>query len=89
MHASSKVVTTVSRDIGYSVDISEDQKVGEKKQIMDWITSLNFFQRQADIFSLWQPGTGQWLLSDPKFYTWESVPGLILWCRGIRKSPNI
>ncbi|KAJ7137086.1 hypothetical protein C8R44DRAFT_608307, partial [Mycena epipterygia] len=55
----------------------------EKKQIMDWITSLNFFQRQADIFSLWQPGTGQWLLSDPKFYTWESVPGQMLWCRGI------
>ncbi|KAJ6526342.1 hypothetical protein B0H19DRAFT_863855, partial [Mycena capillaripes] len=58
-------------------------KATEKKQIMDWITSLNFFQRQADIFGLWQPGTGQWLLSDPKFYTWESVPGQILWCRGI------
>ncbi|KAJ7755259.1 hypothetical protein B0H16DRAFT_732523 [Mycena metata] len=61
----------------------DHNNAGKKKQIMDWITSLNFFQRQADIFSLWQPGTGQWLLSNPKFYKWESVPGQILWCRGI------
>ncbi|KAJ7113601.1 hypothetical protein C8R44DRAFT_596213, partial [Mycena epipterygia] len=51
--------------------------------ILDWITPLNFFQRQADIFSAWQPGTGEWLLSDPKFSKWKSGPREILWCRGM------
>ncbi|KAJ7735413.1 ankyrin repeat-containing domain protein [Mycena maculata] len=58
----------------------------EHKQILDWITPLNFFQRQADIFSAWQPGTGGWLLSDPHFKDWESGSNTILWCRGIRTS---
>ncbi|KAJ7080217.1 ankyrin repeat-containing domain protein [Mycena belliarum] len=44
----------------------------EKQQILDWITPLNFFQRQADILAAWQPGTGQWLLSHAQFKCWES-----------------
>ncbi|KAJ7108251.1 ankyrin repeat-containing domain protein [Mycena epipterygia] len=55
----------------------------EHKKILDWITPLNFFQRQADIFSVWQVGTGEWLLSDPQFKSWESGTEQVLWCRGI------
>ncbi|KAJ7444028.1 ankyrin repeat-containing domain protein [Mycena latifolia] len=59
-----------------------DNSTGEK-QILGWITSLNFFQRQADIFRAWQPGTGEWLLSDATFKNWKLGSGGILWCRGI------
>ncbi|KAJ7080209.1 hypothetical protein B0H15DRAFT_997571, partial [Mycena belliarum] len=55
----------------------------EKQQILDWITPLNFFQRQADILAAWQPGTGQWLLSDAQFKCWESQDQQVLWCRGM------
>ncbi|KAJ7305571.1 hypothetical protein DFH08DRAFT_793484 [Mycena albidolilacea] len=51
--------------------------------ISEWLTSLNFFQRQSDIFSARQPGTGEWLLSDPQFKDWELGSGKILWCRGM------
>ncbi|KAJ7108274.1 hypothetical protein C8R44DRAFT_938293, partial [Mycena epipterygia] len=51
--------------------------------ILDWITPLNFFQRQANIFSTWQPGTGEWLLSDSLFKEWESGSEKVLWCQGI------
>ncbi|KAJ7440422.1 ankyrin repeat domain-containing protein [Mycena latifolia] len=61
----------------------ELDKVAEERHILDWITPLNFFQRQDDIFSAWQPGTGEWLLSDAQFTHWESGSGGILWCRGI------
>ncbi|KAJ7443981.1 ankyrin repeat-containing domain protein [Mycena latifolia] len=64
-------------------DQQERSKNTEEKELLDWITSLNFFQRQDDIFSAWQPGTGEWLLSDPQFKNWESGSGGILWCRGI------
>ncbi|KAJ6594719.1 hypothetical protein B0H19DRAFT_860962, partial [Mycena capillaripes] len=55
----------------------------ERDRILEWITSLNFFQRQADIISVWQPGTGEWFLKDNKFRDWESSAQRILWCRGM------
>ncbi|KAJ6502837.1 ankyrin repeat-containing domain protein [Mycena vitilis] len=55
----------------------------EQKRMLDWISPLNFFQRQADIFSTWQPGTGEWLLADPHFTDWEHSRGEVLWCRGM------
>ncbi|KAJ7097016.1 hypothetical protein B0H15DRAFT_747863, partial [Mycena belliarum] len=55
----------------------------EKQQILDWITPLNFFQRQADILAAWQPGTGKWLFSNAQFKSWESGGPQVLWCKGI------
>ncbi|KAJ7499632.1 ankyrin repeat-containing domain protein [Mycena latifolia] len=55
----------------------------ERDNIIDWITSENFLQRQADIYSAWQPGTGEWLLEHPRFKNWESSSGTILWCNGM------
>ncbi|KAJ7444049.1 ankyrin repeat-containing domain protein [Mycena latifolia] len=57
--------------------------LAEEKEILDWITSLNFFQRQADVFRAWQPGTGEWLLSDATFKNWKLGPRGVLWCQGI------
>ncbi|KAJ6555662.1 hypothetical protein DFH09DRAFT_1037923 [Mycena vulgaris] len=54
-----------------------------RDRIIEWMSPINFFQRQADIFSMWQPGTGDWLLSDPQFKVWEFSSGIILWCRGM------
>ncbi|KAJ7443734.1 hypothetical protein FB451DRAFT_1437274 [Mycena latifolia] len=56
--------------------------LAEEKEILDWITSL-FFQRQADVFRAWQPGTGEWLLSDATFKNWKLGPRGVLWCQGI------
>jgi hypothetical protein len=61
----------------------------QHKTVCEWMTTLNFFQRQADLFNTRQPGTGEWLLSDPKFKAWESSSGSVLWCRGMRVSPRI
>ncbi|KAJ7444171.1 ankyrin repeat domain-containing protein [Mycena latifolia] len=56
----------------------------EKRQkILDWMSPLNFFQRQADVFGALQSGTGEWLLSNTVFQDWESGSGKVLFCRGI------
>ncbi|KAJ6461205.1 hypothetical protein DFH09DRAFT_1495465, partial [Mycena vulgaris] len=56
----------------------------EKQQaIFDWISPLEFLQRQVDVFSTLQPGTGEWLLADAQFQDWESGSGTILWCPGM------
>ncbi|KAJ7892300.1 hypothetical protein B0H14DRAFT_2267306, partial [Mycena olivaceomarginata] len=60
---------------------SESDK--KRAEIIDWLSPINFFQRQAEIFSTRQSGTGEWLLADSKFKEWEAETGKILWCRGI------
>ncbi|KAJ7032335.1 hypothetical protein C8F04DRAFT_1040646 [Mycena alexandri] len=55
----------------------------KRRAIIDWMSPLNFLQRQAEVFSMMQPGTGKWLLSDAQFKTWESDSGKVLWCRGM------
>ncbi|KAJ7499628.1 hypothetical protein FB451DRAFT_958530, partial [Mycena latifolia] len=56
---------------------------GKRDEIIEWYSPLNFFLRQADIFSTRQPGTGQWLLEDARFKAWISGTEKILWCRGM------
>ncbi|KAF7333149.1 ANK-REP-REGION domain-containing protein [Mycena venus] len=55
----------------------------ERKQIIKWLSPINFFLRQADISQARQHGTGGWLLVDPHFQEWESGSGRTLWCHGI------
>ncbi|KAJ7706788.1 hypothetical protein B0H17DRAFT_918495, partial [Mycena rosella] len=55
----------------------------ERERIIEWLSSLNFFLRQADIFSTWQSGTGEWLLQDKLFKKWKSGTGKTVWCRGM------
>ncbi|KAJ7444013.1 ectomycorrhiza-induced ankyrin-domain/NACHT-domain-containing protein [Mycena latifolia] len=69
--------------IKHSAAAEKKEILAEEKEILDWITSLNFFQRQADVFRAWQPGTGEWLLSDATFKNWKLGPRGVLWCQGI------
>ncbi|KAJ7200212.1 hypothetical protein GGX14DRAFT_342912, partial [Mycena pura] len=55
----------------------------ERTEILQWMSPVNFFERQADVFSTWQPGTGSWLLSSPGFREWETATGKTLWCHGM------
>ncbi|KAF8207256.1 hypothetical protein K438DRAFT_430486 [Mycena galopus ATCC 62051] len=76
----------------YTGDIIQDGHAAHQRQldtamhghIMQWITTLNFFQRHQLIFETRQAGTGEWLLADTKFRDWVSNSGKVLWCRGIR-----
>ncbi|KAJ7130172.1 hypothetical protein C8R44DRAFT_774980 [Mycena epipterygia] len=64
-------------------ELRVDLDVAERERIIKWLTSLNFFQRQAAISDARQPCTGRWLLEDRRFKEWESGSGKILWCRGM------
>ncbi|KAJ7806521.1 hypothetical protein B0H14DRAFT_1566647 [Mycena olivaceomarginata] len=55
----------------------------EKAEIVNWLSPINFFRRQADISQTRQLGTGKWLLADPHFQEWKSSSGRTLWCHGI------
>ncbi|KAF7360542.1 hypothetical protein MVEN_00785300 [Mycena venus] len=68
-------------------DVAEGQRVdhnsSERERIIEWYSPLNFFQRQADILNIHQPGTGEWLLENDLIKEWKLVAGKRVWCRGI------
>ncbi|KAK6984966.1 hypothetical protein R3P38DRAFT_3450977, partial [Favolaschia claudopus] len=55
----------------------------QRLAMIEWLSPLNFSIRQQDISRTRQPGTGEWLLKDPKFKEWELGAGGVLWCSGI------
>jgi hypothetical protein len=56
----------------------------ERKEIIEWLSPINFFLRHADISQARQHGTEGWLHADPHFQEWEAGSGRTLWCHGIR-----
>lgn len=59
----------------------------ESLKIVKWLSDLNFWTKQDDIFQRGQEGTGEWLLSDPTFRRWINGDTAVLWCPGDRTIP--
>ncbi|KAJ7609341.1 ankyrin repeat-containing domain protein [Mycena polygramma] len=76
--------TNLSNSVRNVRDSQEQfQTTAERDHIIEWYSPLNMFLRQADIFSVWEPGTGMWLLEHNSFRGWSSATGNILWCQGM------
>jgi len=56
----------------------------EDREIVKWLSNLNFWAKQDDTFERHQEGTGQWLLEDPIFQSWVTRDITVLWCPGDR-----
>jgi hypothetical protein len=55
---------------------------------MKWMYPLPFNTKHQYVSTKRkEPGTGLWLLKDPRFITWTSTRGSFLWLHGIRKQP--
>ncbi|KAJ7273817.1 ankyrin repeat-containing domain protein [Mycena rebaudengoi] len=55
----------------------------ERDTIISWLSPLNFFSRNQDIYRARQEGTGLWLLDHVRFKGWVSSTGGTLWCYGM------
>ncbi|KAJ7249840.1 ankyrin repeat-containing domain protein [Mycena rebaudengoi] len=68
-------------------DVGQQQKGNhdweERDKVIEWVSPLNFFSRNEDIFRARQDGTGMWLLNDIQFKDWVLSPGGTLWCYGM------
>lgn len=56
----------------------------ERRDILSWLSPLDFRTTQSDTLSRRQEGTGEWLFEDPPFGRWLSGTERTLWCSGIR-----
>ncbi|KAK6988485.1 hypothetical protein R3P38DRAFT_2573333, partial [Favolaschia claudopus] len=57
----------------------------KRNKVLDWLTNINFFQRQDAVFATWQQETGRWFLSLCDFVDWLSSSEKVLWVEGPRK----
>lgn len=55
----------------------------DDKQVLDWLTPVDYGLQQDVYFKKRQSGTGQWLLDTPEFQHWMSNTKRTLVCRGI------
>ncbi|KAF8135843.1 hypothetical protein K438DRAFT_1640059, partial [Mycena galopus ATCC 62051] len=55
----------------------------DRDAVIEWYSPLIFSLRQEDIFSAYQPGTGEWFLRNEIFEEWKSGRGRVLWCHGM------
>ena len=76
------VSAVVKRNTKQMPDISTDE---EGQKILNWVSPINPFARQDQIFSTRESGTGTWLLENSEFQKWKAGDEKPLWCFGIRK----
>jgi len=75
---------TCQRTAGLMVDQVDHIESQKDREIMGWLSSLNFWLKQNDIFERSCEGTGKWLLNDPEFQKWIEGETPVLWCPGDR-----
>ncbi|KAI1135672.1 hypothetical protein F5Y05DRAFT_167876 [Hypoxylon sp. FL0543] len=65
------------------VKLVKKQDDREHREILDWLTPLDYATQQADFISRRQPGTGKWLLNSPEYWAWMRTGKQTLFCPGI------
>ncbi|KAF4332120.1 hypothetical protein FBEOM_14088 [Fusarium beomiforme] len=55
----------------------------EKKEVLDWLSNIDFGAHHSDERKKQAPGTGQWLLKSDIYQSWVQKRGQILFCPGI------
>ncbi|KAH7231317.1 nucleoside phosphorylase domain-containing protein [Fusarium redolens] len=63
--------------------IIRHQQTQEHKEILNWLTPVDYGLQQSDYLGRQQPGTGQWLLASTEFQGWLATSKQTLFCPGI------
>ena len=86
----SKVSSTEIIDSISKVHLVQEQEKlralnSEERDVLHWLSPLDFFSKQSDALSRRQEGTGRWLLESNEFRSWLETAGKVLWCPGMRE----
>ena len=59
------------------------EDVREREAILQWLSPLDFHEKQRTTYAKYHEGTAQWLLQDDVFQNWHAgKENLTLWCAG-------
>ncbi|KAL7963708.1 ankyrin repeat-containing domain protein [Trichoderma compactum] len=74
------VLNQVYQSMGH-IQLKVDKQ--EEKQILDWLTPIDYGLLHSDYYKRLQPGTGKWFLEQKEFQDWITGSNDILFCYGI------
>lgn len=57
----------------------------EERDVLNWLSPLDFISKHNDALNRRQEGTGRWLLECSEFHSWLHTAGKVIWCPGIRE----
>jgi hypothetical protein len=64
-------------------ELRESQQAQEFRDILAWLSPLDFASKHDAIYSKHEQGTCQWLLDHAVFMSWESATERLLWYPGV------
>jgi hypothetical protein len=80
----SNISFAVKEDVDRLHDRQDDrERYRENKDILDWLTPIDYAPQQSDFISRRQKGTGGWLLDSKEFQEWLTKSEQTLFCPGI------
>jgi hypothetical protein len=79
-HVCSYVSSTAEQHIHQVKQRQDDE---EHREILDWLTPVDYGPQQSDYIKRRQPRTGQWLLDSVEFQMWLGTGKKTLFCPGI------
>ncbi|KAL6826777.1 ankyrin repeat-containing domain protein [Trichoderma sp. SZMC 28015] len=74
------VLNQVYQSVGH-IQLRVDEQ--EEKQILDWLTPIDYGLLHSDYHKRLQPGTGEWFLERKEFQDWITDSNNTLFCYGI------
>ncbi|KAK6514351.1 hypothetical protein TWF506_008747 [Arthrobotrys conoides] len=84
VHEGKPAKEIMSQVLDYTKAIKHRLDQEEDRQVLDWLTKVDYGSRQSDILRKRQPDTGIWFLNSPEYQSWLSSQGKqILFCPGI------
>ena len=84
LHDGQQMIGKGVSDIGVGVTaLTTGQQAEERREVKNWLSSIDFRYRQREILKSAQAGTRQWLFDSQKFRDWVGADRGILWCPGI------
>ena len=67
------------------VDLIVSGDTEPQQKVIDWMSPLDFREKQEEVLADREPDTGRWFFQSPKFKDWVDGRTKVLWCHGIRK----
>lgn len=78
---STKQTLEAVENVDNNVDAIQQNQL--RSDILNWISSNDFPERQSDVINRRQRGTGEWFLDAPQFTDWAHGSNQTLFCPGI------
>jgi hypothetical protein len=69
--------------------VKRKEKVEERRQFLEWISTIDYEESFNELIKQRHPGTGTWILKQQGFKSWlEGSESSLLWCFGNREPPD-